>query len=136
MSLTSAIGKLCGERGWDVGELSRRTGVSRAHIWALMRGRYRGTRDNPVLETIERLAWALKVSEAEIISVYPELVDLNKAIELPFEHYVRLRDIRIDERPASVRALLDRYNFQKVFWEEPTGAAPLRQKRRKTPGGG
>lgn len=135
MSLTSAIRALCESQGWNAGELSRRTGVSRAHIWALMRGRYRGTRDNPVLETIERLAWVFKVSEADIISVYPELVELNKVIDLPFEHYLRLRDIPSADRPRTVDALLGQYNFQKVFWEEPAAKPPLRRKPRKTKDG-
>lgn len=131
MSVPSAIRMLSRQRGWSVPDLSRRTGVSRAHIWALLRGRYRTSRDNPVLETIERLAWALKVSEGEIVAPYPELVQLNKEIQLPFEHYVRLRDIPLEERPGSVKALRARYDFQRVLWGEPLQDPPLRKKPRK-----
>ena len=94
-----------------------------------MKGRYRGTRDNPTLETIERLAWAFKVSEAEVIGVYPALVRLNKTEEIPFEHYALVRDFSVDVRPATLQALKDRYDFQKVVWGEPEENPPRRRKK-------
>ena len=131
MSVSSAVKRLCTQRGWSVPDLSRRTGVSRAHIWALLRGHYRASRDNPVLETIERLAWALRVSEGEIVAVYPALVELNRAMRLPFDHYVRLRDIPVEERPGTVEALAEYYAFRRVFWGEPAEDPRRRQKPRK-----
>ena len=85
-----------------------------------------------MLETIERLAWALKVSEAEVLAVYPELVELNRQIDIPFDHYKRLRSLPLDERPPTLKALRAHYEFRRVFWGEvEEDPKPRRKPRRR-----
>lgn len=61
--------ELCMERGWDLGELARRAGVSRTTLYQLDRQRIR----RPHAGTLGRIAAALGVSPAALWAEGPEL---------------------------------------------------------------
>jgi transcriptional regulator with XRE-family HTH domain len=61
MVLGEKIKQLRVARGWSSGELSEKSGVSRAYLWQLERG----GKEHPSLQVLERLAKTLGVSVAD-----------------------------------------------------------------------
>jgi transcriptional regulator with XRE-family HTH domain len=129
MSIITRIVRLLQEQGLTFRSLADKAGLSENQLRNLLKARQR---PNPYLETIERLAWALRVSESTVIDTYPALTELLQQFpDIPFKHYQRLRDIPTDERPQTVEELRNYYLWQRGFWQESGDNASKKKKTRR-----
>ena len=129
MSIIARILELMQLRGFSITSLAEKTGLSENQLRNLLKEK---KRPNPYLATVERLAWALQVSESDILDIYPPLTELLREMpEMPFDHYQRLRDLPTNTRPRTTNELRNYYMWQREFWQ-PTRNNRMKKKRRGT----
>lgn len=130
MAIVARILELMQLRGFSIASLAEKTGLSENQVRNLLREK---RRPNPYLATVERLAWALQVSESDILDIYPPLTELLWEMpEMPFDHYQRLRDLPADTRPRTTNELRDYYKWQREFWRPTKNNRIIKKKRRGT----